>query len=153
MAQSPSIRASDADRQRIVDLLGEHHVDGRLTQGEFEERIQAAYTATTLGDLARLMRDLPRMQAPTEPTPEPHHRPDAPPTACSAHTGRGPFASWASTGAVVLVIWLVSSIVSGHLLYFWPAWVIGPWGAILAFRALGEFAARSAHRGDSAHTP
>ena len=28
-------------------------------------------------------------------------------------------------------IWLIASIAAGELLYFWPVWVAGPWGAVL----------------------
>jgi hypothetical protein len=38
---------------------------------------------------------------------------------------------WLSTALIVLIIWTISSIASGAFLYFWPIWVIGPWGAFL----------------------
>lgn len=126
MTQPPSIRASDEDRQHVVDLLAEHHVAGRLDQAEFAERMESAYAAKTLGDLGRLMRDLPRIKA--EPAPK-----TGPPQTGSA---RAAFASWLSTAVLVLVIWLAVSVASGHFTYFWPFWVIGPWGAILLFRAV-----------------
>jgi hypothetical protein len=31
----------------------------------------------------------------------------------------------------VLTVWITTSISSGELLYPWPVWVIGPWGAVL----------------------
>jgi Domain of unknown function (DUF1707) len=55
----PNLRASDADRERLVDELEEHAVAGRLTTEEFEERAGEAYAATTTGQLAALQRDLP----------------------------------------------------------------------------------------------
>src|SRR5262245_41516626 len=109
MAQPPSIRASDEDRQRIVDLLAGHHVAGRLDQAEFAERMESAYAAKTLGDLDRLMRDLPRAEA--KPAP----KAAAPPNG----SVRAAFASWLSTAILVLVIWLAVSVASGHLTYFW----------------------------------
>jgi hypothetical protein len=30
-----------------------------------------------------------------------------------------------------VVIWLIVSLSSRELVYFWPAWVAGPWGAVL----------------------
>jgi len=30
-----------------------------------------------------------------------------------------------------VVIWLLVSLSSGELVYFWPMWVAGPWGAVL----------------------
>lgn len=54
-----SMRASDTDRERIVEQLRTHAADGRLTMDEFEERMSAAYEAKTYGALAELTRDLP----------------------------------------------------------------------------------------------
>lgn len=55
----PNVRASDADRERIVEQLRQHTADGRLTMDEFEQRMSAAYAAKTYGELAQLTRDLP----------------------------------------------------------------------------------------------
>lgn len=52
------LRASDADRERVVALLTEAASDGRLTLGEHSERAERAYTARTLGELAELTADL-----------------------------------------------------------------------------------------------
>jgi hypothetical protein len=61
MASRPSprdLRASDADRERVLTLLGEAAADGRLTLDEHSERAERAYAARTLGDLAGLTADL-----------------------------------------------------------------------------------------------
>lgn len=52
------LRASDADRERIVELLGQARGDGRLTIDEHAERVERAYAARTLGDLVGLTADL-----------------------------------------------------------------------------------------------
>ncbi|MGP7997176.1 MAG: DUF1707 domain-containing protein [Streptosporangiaceae bacterium] len=54
------LRASDADRERVVDLLAQAASDGRLTWEEHAGRVQRAYTARTLGELAGLTEDLAR---------------------------------------------------------------------------------------------
>lgn len=54
------VRASDADREETVNQLQRGLGQGRLTVDEFDERVQAAYAARTLGELAELTRDLPR---------------------------------------------------------------------------------------------
>src|SRR5690348_18463061 len=59
MASDPRVRASDADRDRTAALLREHHAAGRLTAEEFNERLDKAYAAKTLGDLDQLLSDLP----------------------------------------------------------------------------------------------
>ncbi len=52
------LRASDADRERVVALLTQAASDGRLTLGEHAERAERAYAARTLGDLSVLTTDL-----------------------------------------------------------------------------------------------
>jgi hypothetical protein len=42
------LRAGDSDRSAVVDLLRAHHLDGRLTVDEFEERVGQAHRAVTL---------------------------------------------------------------------------------------------------------
>ena len=54
----PEVRASDADRDRVVDVLRVAVGDGRLTADEFGERMEAALSARTLGELAVLTADL-----------------------------------------------------------------------------------------------
>jgi hypothetical protein len=52
------LRASDADRDRVIALLSEAASDGRLTPEEHAERVDRAYQARTLGELAVLTTDL-----------------------------------------------------------------------------------------------
>jgi hypothetical protein len=52
------LRASDFERDRVVTLLGEAAADGRLTPGEHVDRVERAYRARTLGELAALTTDL-----------------------------------------------------------------------------------------------
>ena len=58
------LRASDAERERVVAFLREHALLGRLTDDELEERIGLAYAAVTVGDLETLIADLPRASRP-----------------------------------------------------------------------------------------
>ncbi|QKW21363.1 DUF1707 and DUF2154 domain-containing protein [Kitasatospora sp. NA04385] len=53
------LKASDADRERVADLLRDAYAEGRLTVDEHAERIEAAYGARTFGELEPLTRDLP----------------------------------------------------------------------------------------------
>jgi hypothetical protein len=55
----PELRASDADRERVVGQLREGSAQGRLTLEEFSDRVAKAYAARTGADLAMLVRDLP----------------------------------------------------------------------------------------------
>ena len=56
--QPRDLRASDADRERVVAVLAEAAGDGRLTLDEHTERVHRAYQARTLGELAGLTEDL-----------------------------------------------------------------------------------------------
>jgi hypothetical protein len=53
------IRISDADREQVVARLREHFAEGRLNEDELDERVAAALSAKTAGDLRRIMADLP----------------------------------------------------------------------------------------------
>lgn len=57
----PSVRASDADREKTVVALREHLLAGRLTLAEFSERVAAALRARFGEDLARIQEDLPEI--------------------------------------------------------------------------------------------
>jgi Domain of unknown function (DUF1707) len=59
MINDPSFRASDEDRERVVGVLREQMVAGRLTSEELDERVGAAYAAKTWTDLRGLVNDLP----------------------------------------------------------------------------------------------
>lgn len=53
------LRASHADRDKVVELLRVAAGDGRLTAEELDERLEAALTARTYSELAVLTSDLP----------------------------------------------------------------------------------------------
>lgn len=55
---SPALRASDADRDRVIELLHSAIADGRLDPVEFDERLDAALAARTIDALAPLTADL-----------------------------------------------------------------------------------------------
>ncbi|MEU9863356.1 DUF1707 domain-containing protein [Streptomyces sp. NPDC047971] len=58
-APGDSLRASDADRDRIADILRDALAEGRLDAEEHSERIDAVYRAKTVGELEPIVRDLP----------------------------------------------------------------------------------------------
>ncbi|MFF7449195.1 MULTISPECIES: DUF1707 domain-containing protein [unclassified Streptomyces] len=76
----PDLRASDADRERVAEILRDALAEGRLDMEEFEERLDATYKAKTYGELTPITRDLP-----TSPVP-------------AVNLSKGPVAdgSWAS---------------------------------------------------------
>ena len=62
-----ALRASDSDREQLVDVLKVAFSEGRLTQDEYTARMEQAYTAKTYGELRALVGDLPGPPAPQVP--------------------------------------------------------------------------------------
>ncbi|MGY4926138.1 DUF1707 SHOCT-like domain-containing protein [Streptomyces sp. 900105755] len=60
---APELRASDADRERVAEVLRDALAEGRLDMEEFEERLEATYQARTYGELTPITRDLPAATA------------------------------------------------------------------------------------------
>lgn len=54
-----AMRASDADREQVADVLRQAASDGRLSLTELEDRIEALYAAKTYADFEPVIRDLP----------------------------------------------------------------------------------------------
>ena len=65
---APDVRASDADRDRVIDVLRAATADGRLTADEFSERMEAALSSRTFRELAPLTADL--VTPPASPAPD-----------------------------------------------------------------------------------
>ena len=64
----PRMRAGDKDRQAVVEQLGKHFGEGRLTIEEFDERVVRAHASVYLDELPALTTDLPG-------DPQPQRRP------------------------------------------------------------------------------
>jgi Domain of unknown function (DUF1707) len=144
----PHLRAADADRAAVATVLGQHMSAGRLTLDEFDERLTRAYAAKTFGELDALTADLPAVDGPRSPE---RHLPAQTPAPAAASTpanacGPGPMGhgddirsawrSWLATALIVLTIWGATSLAAWEFHYFWPIWVIGPWGAVLLARTV-----------------
>ncbi|MEV4803473.1 DUF1707 domain-containing protein [Nonomuraea sp. NPDC049421] len=69
MTDPGELRASDAEREAVVEQLRVASVEGRLTLAELTDRTEAAYTATTHAELALLTQDLPSGAAAPAPAP------------------------------------------------------------------------------------
>jgi uncharacterized membrane protein len=62
-----SLRASDTDREQLVDVLKAAFSEGRLDQDEYTARMDQAYSAKTYGELRGLVADLPGPVPPAVP--------------------------------------------------------------------------------------
>lgn len=131
----PHLRAADADRAAVATELGEQMSAGRLTVTEYDERLARAYAARTYGQLEVLTADLPRPAA--QPPPAMHPAVPAV-SACGGRSREAAWRTWALVAVIVLTVWAATSIGSGELRYFWPVWVVGPWGVVLTAQTLGR---------------
>jgi hypothetical protein len=118
------MRASDADREAVVERLRTALGEGRLTITEFDERVRDAYAAITQGQLVPLTADLPASV--------PARRPSA---ADRREYERKKLVrewrDWAGMTLVLILIWAVTSVLSGGLNPFWPVIPMGIWALII----------------------
>src|SRR3954447_13047971 len=126
------MRAADADRQAVADKLRIALDEGRLDLNEDDDRLQRAYAAKTYGDLDGLLTDLPTARlAPALPTSS-----EVSSRHATAEWLVQVWGSWVPPVLITTAIWLVSSLASGQLEYFWPIWVAGPWGLVLLWHTV-----------------
>ncbi|NBE80814.1 DUF1707 SHOCT-like domain-containing protein [Micromonospora rubida] len=145
------MRAADTDRQVVADQLRAAVDEGRLDLHEYDERLQRAYTSRTYGELDALVTDLPMPAAPaaSELATVPAAVPSAAERAQSSVTVRWLAEVWLPylrVVAIVVTVWAVTSTLATDLLYFWPAWVAGPWGAVLLVRTVAGLTAGEPRR-------
>jgi hypothetical protein len=133
MDDHQKMRASDADRQEVIERLRGALDEGRLKMDEYLDRMGHASEAVTYGDLTPLYADLPGTGSVARREPAAPAQPVA---------ARGWFAGlptalrvlwtiWAAAVSVNLVVWVLVSATTAQLIYPWPLWVAGPWGAVL----------------------
>jgi Domain of unknown function (DUF1707) len=151
MPGDPRVRASDADRERTASLLREHHAEGRLTAEEFNDRLDQAFVAKTIGELDALLADLPGIDlyhlpaAGIRPAPPGALRSRARGAGRSSVDRRGQGAvsprrvvtwvAWAAISSLLFVMWLGLGLVSGGAAWFpWFLLVVVPWGMAIARR-------------------
>jgi len=135
------MRAADSDRQFVADRLRDALNEGRLTLGEYDERLKDAYAARTYGELDGVLHDLPAVTPPAQQqlattppvtaTPPPGQRAGRVPGWLLAVWG-----SWLTSSLICFVIWGITT--PGG--YPWPLWVAGPWGAVLLGRTVMAYA-------------
>ncbi len=113
------LRASDAERERVVTHLRTQVGEGRLTVEELDERLGRVYAAKTRAELTALTADLPKPRKP---------RPDA------RAEFREHLRTYLSVMALLVVIWALTGMG-----YFWPIWPAVGWGIGIASQASAAF--------------
>ena len=61
------LRACDADREHVIDMLKAAFVDGRVTKDEFDARVGHAFASRTYAELAAVTADIPARQIADQP--------------------------------------------------------------------------------------
>lgn len=112
------MRASDADRERAIDVLKAGFSEGRLSREEYEQRVGSVYRARTYGELASWVRDLP--QGPVPPVmPVPVGMPPVAPTFLPVPvrptSGLAVGSLLCGLAGLIFVVPSVPAIVLGHL--------------------------------------
>jgi hypothetical protein len=133
-----SLRASDADRERVVEALSEHHVEGRLDAEELAQRVDRTYAAKTLGELDEITTDLPPIQAPARGAPL-RPRPRDPGRAKARAAFQRHLFTYAWVNGFLVVIWALTNFGG----YFWPVWPMLGWGIGLASHAFSVYGPRA----------
>lgn len=110
----PTLRASDAERERAAEALRAHFAAGRISDDELDERTDAAYAARTVGELQALLTDLPPLPA---PPPRPGHDPARERAKRRVMHRAG---VWALLSVAAVAIWLAT----GAAGTFWPIWIM-----------------------------
>jgi class 3 adenylate cyclase len=102
--RQPSIRISDDDRQRMVEVLRSHCTDGRLTLDEFSDRVGLVFEAKTHGDLELVTADLPVPTTRPRPQPRSNRKPVRSAVAImSGHRQTGTWRPGETIGAVAIM--------------------------------------------------
>jgi class 3 adenylate cyclase len=127
--QTPGLRASDADRERVAERLRRDYGTGRLSTEDLSERVEAAYAARTLPELEALTADLPPAAGPRAP----RRLGDALDNDFRSH-----FAIYLVVNAMLIGIWAASG--GG---YFWPVWPMLGWGIGVGCHAASLLARRA----------
>jgi hypothetical protein len=111
----PSHRASDAEREAVADRLRGAAAEGRLDAEELDERLERAYGARTIGDLAPLTADLPAAAPVGAAVPVQPRLP-----ALRGYEVRRRLATFITVNVICIVIWAATGTHGS----FWPIWVL-----------------------------
>jgi hypothetical protein len=116
------MRASDADRDSVVDQLRDHGAAGRLTTEELEQRADRALVASTHGELDALLVDLPSV-------------PDRRRVTAKRQAAWNGYSDHLRTYLMVMALLVAIWALTG-MGYFWPVWPALGWGiGIVSHRA------------------
>jgi hypothetical protein len=118
------VRASDAERNEVIDRLRAETAAGRLTLDEFEDRLSEVWAAKTRRQLDHTLRELPVARTPSYADVRAKSRPQPEPDEDTvrrryAQRVRKELAGFATSNVTCVSIWALMGFG-----YFWPGWVL-----------------------------
>ncbi|MFT4295228.1 MAG: DUF1707 domain-containing protein [Micropruina sp.] len=115
--QYQHLRASDGDRGNAASMLADAYAEGRLDNDEYNQRLDQVMSSKSLGELVPVLTDITPLPAAGQ------QQASAPAQQSGARGLLGQFPRWWLGLAVMFnVIWLMTVLTSGHLIYYWPMW-------------------------------
>jgi Domain of unknown function (DUF1707) len=134
--QVETMRAADADRHKIAEQLKASLDEGRLSLGEYDERVRDAYAARTYAELLILVADLPTpgtsaAEVNAKRAAEVRREARKMPMALTVL-----WTIWGAVTAVNIVVWVLVAATADSDIYLWPVWLLVP-GAALAAVTVG----------------
>lgn len=117
------MRAGDSDRDTAREILTEAYAQGRIDRLEYDQRIESTLQAHHLGQLVPILNDisLTPLGQPSAPAAR-AHAPTAPSRRSSGKGRSGAVKTAVFVVGVTNLVWLLTSITSGQLNYYWPMW-------------------------------
>ncbi|MEV0646572.1 DUF1707 domain-containing protein [Phytomonospora sp. NPDC050363] len=139
------LRISDADRELVSKLLKVAIDEGRLTLGEYDERLRQAYEAKTVGELAPIISDLPRVADGGVEVVRPRMVSVDPSELLTGTPQwiKWLWISWMIPVSITSLVWVLTLLTGAGTWYPWPLWVAGPLGAIYLSLTVGERVTRA----------
>jgi hypothetical protein len=131
-----TLRAADADRHQTADRLKAALDEGRLSLGEYDDRVRQAYAARTYAELLILVADLPTpglsaADVNSRRAAEMRRAERKLPMALSVL-----WTIWGALTAVNLTVWFLVAVTVEWDIYPWPIWLLVP-GAALGAATVG----------------
>lgn len=141
MNDKDKLRIGDSDRELVSRLLKSAVDEGRLSLAEYDERLQQVYEAKTVGDLDPITGDLMGAGRGVLAVNETGDLAPAGSVRTKPRTSRSNgtpvwikwmWFGWSVPVVLTTVIWGITALTEGPDRFFWPLWVAGPLGAIMA---------------------
>ena len=125
--QYQHLRAADSDRAAASSILASAYAEGRLDKDEYEQRLDQVGSAKSMGELVPVLDDLTVDRAQSQPHAQPQNESEAcMPGMMTAQNTRNFFARlprwWLGLAIMFNLIWLMTVLGTGHLIYYWPMW-------------------------------